>query len=329
MSSVAATLRYSTPAVCRTRAALGGILWLAFVAAVQPGWAESLLLLAPLVVFPLGLALLLPRRQGAVLRLAAAVQLPAAVSLLGAFALPSGVAAVALALPWPGFTLLLALAGLMDLCRGLPRSAAEASAVASLLFPAVGGGWLVLSVLGARPLDFSPEIVRATAIHFHYAGFALPLLAWLTASAQPGAAARAAAVGVVAGVPLVALGITLSAFGVRLLEWLAAWFLVGACVPLAVLQLKLASRPGRPGRVLLAVAGLSLLAGMGLAALYAWGNYWGPAWLDIPLMARTHGALNALGFALPGLLAWNLGTAAARGPAPTGPSAERAEALGV
>src|SRR5262249_41089635 len=155
--------------------------------AVRPGWAESLLLLAPLAIFPLGLALLAPRTRapgGAVLRLASVVQLPAAVILLGAFALPSGAAAVACTLPSLAFTGLLALAGLVSLCRGLPRSAAEVSAAAALLFPAVGGGWLVLSVLGARPLDFSPEIVRATAIHFHYAGFALPLVAWVTASAR-------------------------------------------------------------------------------------------------------------------------------------------------
>src|SRR4029077_6103555 len=45
MSSVAATLTHSTPAACRARASLGGVVWIAFVAAVQPGWAESLLLL--------------------------------------------------------------------------------------------------------------------------------------------------------------------------------------------------------------------------------------------------------------------------------------------
>jgi hypothetical protein len=299
------------------------MVWLAFVAAVQPGWAESLLLLTPLVIFPLGLALLIARGEApaARLRLAAAVQLPAAAILPAAFALPPRAWAVTCTLPWLGFTLLLALAGL---CRRLPRTAAEAGATASLLFPAVGGGWLVLSVMGARPLAFPPEIVRATAIHFHYAGFALPLLAGLMASAHPGAAARAAAAGVVAGVPLVALGITLSAFSVKLPEWLAAWFLVAACVPLAVLQLRLASRPGRRGRALLAVSGLSLLAGMALAALYAWGNSWGPSWLDIPLMVRTHGAINALGFALPGLLAWNLAAGAPRGEA-RAPAVAKAE----
>jgi hypothetical protein len=70
---------------------------------------------------------------------------------------------------------------------------------------------------------------------------------------------------VVLGVPLVALGITLSAFEVRLPEWLAAWFLAAACVPLAAGQLAL--DPGeRRARLLLVVSGVSLLAGMALAA---------------------------------------------------------------
>jgi hypothetical protein len=308
MRTLGPLLMFLTRPGCRARAALGGFVWLAFTLATLPGWAEALLLLGPLVVLPLGLALLLPRDAdpGATpLRGAAGVQLPAALPLLGAVILPAGPVAAALALPWLGFTLVLAVAGLARLWPRVPKSAAEIGFAAALLFPAVGGGWLVLSALGARPLGFTPEIVRATAIHFHYAGFALPLLAGLTASVRPGLASRVVCAGVVTGVPLVALGITLSAFGVRLPEWLAAWFLAAVCAVLAGQQAGLASRP-RPGRLLLAVSGLSLLLGMGLAALYAWGTYWGPAWLDIPLMLRTHGAINALGFALPGLLAWNL-----------------------
>jgi hypothetical protein len=300
---------------CRARAALGALVWLTFVVAVLPGWAEALLLLAPLVVVPLGLALLLPPGHPPStgwLRAAAVVQLPAALPLLGAMSRPAGPVAAVFALPWLTCTLLLALAGLR---HGWPRSALQLCQAGTLLFPTVGGGWLVLSALGARPLNFAPEIVRATAIHFHYAGFALPLLAVLAARARPGALGRGVCVGVVAGVPLVALGITLSAFEVRLSEWLAAWFLAAVCAVLACHQLDLARRwRGRAG-LLFAVSGLSLLVGMGLAALYAWGNYWGLAWLDIPLMVRTHGAVNALGFAVPGLLAWNLaGAVGSEGP---------------
>src|SRR5262249_19239859 len=157
---------------------------------------------------PLGLALLVPtgHEPGAwALRLGARTQLPAALLLAGVLLLPSGLAAAAFTLPWLGVTLLLALAGLGRLRQPRRLAAAELCVTAALLYPAVGGGWLVLSALGARPLDFAPEIVRATAIHFHYAGFALPLLAGRLARARPGLGARTVTAGVVLGVPLVAL----------------------------------------------------------------------------------------------------------------------------
>ncbi len=301
-------LTSATPSGCRARAAVGFVVWLLCVTPLAPGWAEALLLLGPLAVIPLGLALAVfrgPDPGGPLLRLAVVAQLPTALPLLGVPLLPVGPAAAILALPWVVFTVALAGAGCARLTASEGRSPEAVCAAAALLFPVVGGGWLALSALGARPLAFSSEIVRATAIHFHYAGFALPLLAARAAAARPGLASRIVCVGVVIGVPLVALGITLSTFGVRLPEWLAAWFLASACLVLAVRQLGLALRPRR-AQLLQLTSGLSLAAGMALAALYAWGNYWGPVWLDIPLMVRTHGLLNALGFALPGLLAWNI-----------------------
>jgi hypothetical protein len=175
---------------------------------------------------------------------------------------------------------------------------------------AIGGAWLVLSALGARPLDFPAEIVRATATHFHYAGLILPLLASRTAQTCGCRLSRAVLVCIVAGVPLVAAGITLSAFGARLPELVAAWFLAGVCIALAGFQLSVAIHTGRLAeRLLLGVSGLSLLAGMGLAMMYSLGNMLRTDWLDIPLMLRTHGVINAFGFALPGLLAWNLNSA--------------------
>jgi hypothetical protein len=300
----------SAPA-CRARAAVGAVAWLAGVALLQPGWGAALLLLAPLVAVPLGLALLAPEagaREGAsAWRVALVLQLPAALLLLAGLTLPAGLPAAAFTLPWLAFTILLALAGALRL-RGRGRgSVAELCCNAGLVYVAVGGGWTTLTALGARPLDLPPEIVRATAVHFHYAGLVLPLLAGLLVRAMPTRTARLAAVGVVAGVPLVAAGITLSAFGVRLPELIAAWALAAVTALLALLQLRLAARPGRTAvRVLLGCSGLALVAGMALAALYALGNFRGDGWLDVPLMVRTHGLINALGFALPGLLAWNL-----------------------
>src|SRR5262249_29799814 len=92
-----------TPGGCRARAALGAVAWAIYSAVLQPAWADSLLLLAPLVLLPLGLALLVGSggETGArLLRVAARVQLPAALPLLGALALPAGPTAAILTLPW-------------------------------------------------------------------------------------------------------------------------------------------------------------------------------------------------------------------------------------
>jgi hypothetical protein len=294
---------------CLRSALGGGGAWILAVAILWPGWAAALFLLAPLVLVPLGLALAATsdrrRVSPRLWQAGVALQLPAALALAFAFALPPGPGAAALTLPWLAFTLLTALLGLLHLHSRGARSVAEACIDAGLVYLAVGGTWALLSRWGARPLDFSDIIVLATAVHFHYAGFVLPLLTGLAGRVLPGRMFRLAAAGVVIGVPLVALGITLSALGIALPEWLAAWFMAAASILTAGLQLRVAARSGAPvQRLLLTVSGLSLLGAMTLAGLYALGSYWGLPWLDIPTMLPTHGAVNALGFALPGLLAW-------------------------
>src|SRR5687768_11273115 len=71
----------------------GGAVWLIWAALIrpdpfQPAWAVTLLLLAPLVLVPLGLRLVLPERQPQALRLAVYLQLPAALLLLASFSMP-------------------------------------------------------------------------------------------------------------------------------------------------------------------------------------------------------------------------------------------------
>src|SRR5262245_21427760 len=95
MSAPGNLLADSTPGGCRARAALGGAVWAVVIAWLQPGWAEALLWLAPLVVVPLGLALLVPTGHEPAarpLRLAALAQVPAALLLVGVLLLPSGLA---------------------------------------------------------------------------------------------------------------------------------------------------------------------------------------------------------------------------------------------
>jgi hypothetical protein len=281
---------------------LGAVAWLIGVVVLQPGWAAALLLLAPLVLFPLGLGLITPNPSG-FWRFLWPLQPGAALLLLGAFAVDPGWLAAVFTLPWLSFTLLLALIGLGRFTANKLRSSGELGITAALIFPAVGGIWLVLARFGARPLDFQDIIVLATAVHFHYAGFVLPLLAGLTAQGQDSRASRLAVDGIVSGVPLVALGITLSAFEIHLVEMLAALGMALAAMLAAVLQLRFAQRAKpKTTAMLLAISSLSLLAAMVLAALYATGSYWKLSWLDIPLMLWSHGPIIAFGFALPGLI---------------------------
>jgi YndJ-like protein len=94
----------------------------------------------------------------------------------------------------------------------------------------------------------------------------------------------------------------------RLLELTASSIMAASSIVVGLLQLRLAVRAGiaAVARALMAVSGLALLVPMVLAGLYALGSFERAAWIDIEAMLRYHGAVNALGFALPGVLSWHL-----------------------
>ena len=106
---------------------------------------------------------------------------------------------------------------------------------AGLIYVSVGGVWLFLCRLGARPLGFGVAIVLLTAVHFHYSGFAAPILVGMTgrqiAESDPSSwhTFRALAIAVILGTPLLAAGITFS----RTLETLAAFLLAGGLFALS------------------------------------------------------------------------------------------------
>jgi len=294
----------------------GGVAWVAGLLALRPGWPEAMLLLASLVVVPLGLGRVAPSdlrdRRVWPWRAAARLQLPAALALILAFARPPGPLAAGLALPWLVVAGLVALSGLLRFWRGSRRTA-EVGLDAGLVYLAVGGIWTVIARAGLRPLGFPDVIVLLAAVHFHYAGFALPVLAGLVARTLGGPVAGAACLGAIAGVPLVAAGITDAqlAPGIlppRLLELVASMVMAASGLLTGLLQIRLAAQTGRPtfARVLMATSGLALLGPMALAGSYALGAFEGVARIDIAAMLRYHGAVNALGFALLGLLAWHL-----------------------
>jgi hypothetical protein len=146
----------------------------------------------------------------------------------------------------------------------------------------------------------------------------LPLLTGFAANAAPGWVAQAASIGVVAGVPLVALGITATQLGFGpWLEGAAAVLTAGSALLVGLLHLGLVRRPGSRGvvRMLWGIAALALIGSMALAGLYGVRFVDAVPALDVPTMWALHGTANALGFALCGTLAWSL----ARGSGPRPP----------
>ena len=295
----------------------GALAWL-FLLVLLPAEPQTialitrLLLLAVLVFVPLALGLVAtsrPARAAGHLRLAVCVQPFAAAAVVAAFLLPAGVLAGVLALSWLLFAGIVALLGLTRFFDGEVRDAAEQCIDVSLLLLPIGGFWLAMARFGVRPLGFGDTIVLLTAVHFHYAGFALLILAGLAGRRlRAGAPAvwrifRLVAAGLIAGVPLVALGITFS----RVLEILAVLLLTSSVLALAILTLVaiVPQLARRAARVLLAISALASVATMLLAAGYAGGSMVGLA-LTIPQMVLAHGAVNAFGLVLCGLLAWML-----------------------
>jgi hypothetical protein len=305
-------------------AIVGGVAWLPLLAllpAASPTITliTALLLLAVLVFVPLALGLAaadceISTQAGAARasggwRLALRVQPCAAAATAIAFLLPAGVLAGVLASSWMLFAGIVALLGLMRLFDHGMRDAAELCIDVSLLLLPIGGFWLAMARFGVRPLGFGDTIVLLTAVHFHYAGFALLMLAGLAGRRLRAGAPvvlgsfRLAAAGLIAGVPLVALGITFS----RVLEIGAVLLLASSVLAFALLNLLAVVRllARRAARVLLAISALASVATMLLAAGYAGGSIVGLA-LTIPQMVVAHGAVNAFGLVLCGLLAWTI-----------------------
>jgi YndJ-like protein len=280
-------------------AVAGAAVWPAAVALLPESEHRTIiavLLLGPLVVVPLGLVRRSPRPVLSWCHFAAALLLCAAFSVGAEWA-------VALAIPWVAVSLWLGLRGLAR----KPASVSDVCFLAAALYLPIGAGWAACARLGYRPIGFSDTIVLLTAAHFHYAGFALPIVAGEITRRTTSRLARGAAIVAVATVPVVAAGITMTqAGGPRELELVAAFGLAATGIVLGAFQLRLAASAGAAAGACLAVSGLSLIAGLAWSPVYAGGQYGLWPGVDIPFMTRWHGIVNAFGFALVGLIGWTL-----------------------
>ncbi len=304
---------------------------------LHPAWAHALLQLAALVLAPLLFDLVADETDDARTRrfigALRTLQLPAALLLVIACALSPGIAALAAASGWIVVLLGLAFVGARRLLRHGGPSLPDLCRALGMVYAAVGALWLAADRVGLRPLGFDEAIVLLTAVHFHYAGLLLPIVAGLALEARRRAGREGpldAMTGwaVIAGVPGVAVGITVAQLGMgRAVEAVAAIVMACGGAGVAWLQLRLALRVEANGpvaetgrrlwaRCLWVMSSSSLLAGMALAALYGLRFFFQPwPWLDVPWMRALHGSINALGFASTSVIGWWLArpTASAKG----------------
>jgi hypothetical protein len=278
------------------------------------GVVDVLLLLSPLVLVSLGFDVLrgLTQYSSPTGRLARLLLPIGAVLAVVSFLPPAGPTAGLFAMGWAIVCALAAIDALLRIVHCRHRSVEGVCSSAGFVYLFVGSVWLILSRRGATPFHYPERTVLLAAVHFHFTGFALPIVAAATArarqtpegSSRPALLLRFVATGILLGPALVASG------NIRqspILKLVGALLLVVASIGLAGLLASVLRRvESKTARAMLAISAVSLVFAMMLVAVYALGEFFGRAWLLVSQMARLHGTVNALGFALCGLLGWAL-----------------------
>jgi len=306
------------PLNAKRSAAAGLIAWVVLLLGPTADSASTelihkIVLFGVLVVVPLGLSLVPPLSDRGfsfwLYNIVVAFRSGGAILTIISFFLEKGVLAAALVSITFIVYILIALYGVSRLiARRSLFPLAESSIDAGLMYLPVAGGWLVIYRLGIQPFDYGEIIILLTVVHFHFAGFATPIIAGmngrvLAARDYPRWLFGFSVLAIVAAMPLVATGITLNPF----LGLIGTLLLTLGLVSLAVLTIGWV-RPAidqRWKQVLLVLAALSSCLAMSLASLYSYSLATHTLILTIPRMAVTHGILNAFGFVTCSLIAWS------------------------
>lgn len=181
--------------------------------------------------------------------------------------------------------------------------------LAALGYWATGAVWAMCFLADIRPFGFDPVIVGLTAAHFHVAGFVLATVVYCLISDAPTQANRLLGLATLAGMPLVATGITLTKLGFSpTFEWVSASCFVIFAISVAWQHIRLFSTKQHPWKSRLFWLGGSvcLLAGAVLATLYALRFSIPIQWVNIPNMKIWHGTMNAVGFGWMVIHGWKL-----------------------
>ncbi|MCC7504008.1 MAG: YndJ family transporter [Saprospiraceae bacterium] len=217
--------------------------------------------------------------------------LPAGLLATLALAWPVGWEASLLTLPWMAICVGVAGIGLRFLWQNR-LEAGHTALGAGLLFLAVGGISAFAERAGLSIFGFGADLIRLTALHFHFAGLAFTVLIALNTRVFPGRWSRLTAWAVVLGVPVTAIGITATQlqWGPFTETFAAAWMALSALSGGLIWTVTGARR--RNGW--LVAAGLVLAASMVLALGYGLRVLW-PEWaLSLDWMRALHGSLNGL-----------------------------------
>ncbi len=272
----------------------------------HPSWAVCMILVAALLLVPIGFQQLMKRsvdfNKHFNTNLTYLIHLTSAILLSISFASKQGVIAGLLALPYALWCAFITIKILK-----IDFKISYITTLAAWGFLTNAAIWCIFDRLNFQPWNFSPWIVLLTGAHFHYAGFALTLsLALFLNKNADDILFKNCSRAILAGVVFTAIGITTTQLGLPILietfasVWMAlAAFSVGCAVILRGYVEK--------GRVkwMWITGGLCLTLGMTLALGYALRHFIIINWLSIPNMQAIHGTLNALGFGTLMVLGWH------------------------
>ena len=235
---------------------------------------------------------------------------PLALAAMAGLFLAPGPVAGALAAPWQVATVLLATAGLARFIRDPRRHLRGVGVTTSVAFLAFGATNAMSYAIGLAPLGFAPTIVLLTAVHFHAAGFVLMVAGILAYDRRPSRASAVGVAGVAVGSMITAAGFV-GAPGAAVTGAVVV-AIGGLLIGFATIRVA-PTLARRAANLLATLAGAALFVSMPLAIVWAVGTQLGSSPIDLDLMIRTHGAINALVVAVPVAVAWTLdGRSAAR-----------------
>jgi YndJ-like protein len=286
---------------------LGLFAWFAVIALEGPrlGVTAALLAVAPLVVIPLGFAAIRPHETWI------CFAAPAAVFALVLRASTDEVSrpAVVMASVWFLATFSIAFPAAWVWLRGTANrrfSLEVLLPLAAILELTTAAAWLVAATLRIELLGFSETIVLLTAVHFHFAGFGACVVTVTrmrnAVSINERKWAGRAGVLVLGASPVVAVGhLTIGA-----LELLGGILLTSGVWIVSYLGWREAFRSVGLVRVLLIVGALSPVVSMLFALHYGLTRVSGLQPVAFSTIAWIHGGLNAFGFIIANLIAFDI-----------------------